>query len=117
MRRKGEAPLSLEKELNDNFSLYNILGVNDNLDKKVLNHMVVKDYLKVLTTKQRQIICLYYFSSYSSTEIAKLIGCTHQCVNKIKKQAIQKMRQAEQWSKFIFKFKNSIAIGGVENEI
>jgi RNA polymerase sigma factor (sigma-70 family) len=59
--------------------------------KKIVNKVIFKDMLEVLSYREREIIDLYYWKGLKEREIADKFGVTHQMINRVKLRAIKKM--------------------------
>jgi RNA polymerase sigma factor (sigma-70 family) len=58
---------------------------------KIVNNVIFKDMLEILSDRERKMIELYYFKGFGEAELAKRFGVSHQMINKVKLRAVRKM--------------------------
>lgn len=64
----------------------------ENVEKKVINKLLIQDYMLVLNSKERKVIYMYYFLGFNKTEIAKKIGCGNTTVQRHIGNAFEKIK-------------------------
>jgi RNA polymerase sporulation-specific sigma factor len=58
---------------------------------KIVNNVIFKDMLEILSDRERKMIELYYFKDLREVDIAKMFKVSHQMINKVKLRAVRKM--------------------------
>lgn len=61
--------------------------------ESLLNHMVVKQLIKGLSEKEKQLIILRYYQEKTQTEVAKLLGISQVQVSRLEKKILLGMRK------------------------
>ncbi len=85
---------SMDEEIykeNEENTLYNQIKVESH-EEKTINKIILKDELKRLNEKERNIILLRYFYNKTQNEIAKNLGISQVQVSRIEKKILLKMR-------------------------
>ena len=62
-------------------------------DKNITEKLALKEALRNLDTKSRQIIVLRYFKDKTQIQVAKMLGISQVQVSRIEKKVLQKMRK------------------------
>ncbi|MBU5591048.1 RNA polymerase sporulation sigma factor SigF [Clostridium sp. MSJ-4] len=70
------------------------LSENYEEDSNMLDSLVLKETLKDLDKKSRQIIMLRYFKDKTQVEVAKMLGISQVQVSRIEKKVLKNMREA-----------------------
>ena len=60
--------------------------------KNILGEVDMEKGYQLLTTRERNIISLYYLEGYKDEEIARLYTLTQQAINYIRKKGINKLK-------------------------
>lgn len=81
-----------EGEGNPIFLLDKIKSVDDE-SEKVVDLLALRDTLRELTQKEREIIYLRYFQEKTQTEIAKKIGISQVQVSRLEKKILEEMKK------------------------
>lgn len=68
----------------------------EQVEKMVVNKLLVESYLSCLNQKQRISLLMYYYLGYSKTEIAHVIGCANSMVHKYIESAFKMIRKMNQ---------------------
>lgn len=77
------------KESEDNYSLYNQLGTEYDLDTKILIH----DSLDTLEEPMRSIIEYRYFNDYTQSETAEILGLSQVKVSRLESKGKKKIKE------------------------
>ncbi len=80
------------------FNINNDAFVSDaysNIEKAVVNKLVIENYMRLLNEKQKDAIFMYFFLGYSKTEIARKLECANSMVHKYIESAFKKIRDYE----------------------
>lgn len=70
-----------------------IMGSFENVEKEVINKLLIQDYMFALNDKERKVIYMYYFLGFNKTEIAQRIGCGNSTVQRHIGNAFNKIRK------------------------
>ena len=62
-------------------------------DKNITEKLALKEALRNLDTKSRQIIVLRYFKDKTQIQVAKMLGISQVQVSRIEKKVLQEMRK------------------------
>ncbi|MEQ8196987.1 MAG: RNA polymerase sporulation sigma factor SigF [Clostridiaceae bacterium] len=62
-------------------------------DKRIVDKIALKDALREIDLKERQIIILRYFKDKTQVEVAKLLGISQVQVSRIEKKVLMEMRR------------------------
>ena len=62
--------------------------------RRIVDRLFIKEPLKSLSERERQIIILRYFKGKTQTEIAKTVGVSQVQVSRIEKKALLNLRNA-----------------------
>ena len=62
-------------------------------DKNITEKIALKEALRNLDTKSRQIIVLRYFKDKTQIQVAKMLGISQVQVSRIEKKVLQEMRK------------------------
>ena len=65
----------------------------DVADKNITEKLALKEALRNLDTKSRQIIVLRYFKDKTQIQVAKMLGISQVQVSRIEKKVLQEMRK------------------------
>jgi DNA-directed RNA polymerase specialized sigma subunit len=68
------------------------MPLNTNQLKQILEKMGLEEGYKILTEREKQIICSYYLEGYKDEEIAVFYGVTRQNIFKIRKNGLTKLK-------------------------
>ena len=66
---------------------------NENPENNIIQRIMLKDALKKLDEKEKNIILLRYFKEKTQTEVANMYGISQVQVSRIEKRILQKMRK------------------------
>ena len=66
---------------------------NENPENNILQKIMIKDALKKLDEKEKNIILLRYFKEKTQSEVAKIYGISQVQVSRLEKKILQKMRE------------------------
>lgn len=69
------------------------LSENGVEDKNIIEKIALKDALRKLDTKSRQIIVLRYFKDKTQIQVAKMLGISQVQVSRIEKKVLQEMKK------------------------
>ncbi|MEH7382856.1 sigma-70 family RNA polymerase sigma factor [Bacillus sp. JJ1533] len=72
-----------------------IKGPFEDVEKKVINSLLIKHYMPCLNNNEKRVLHLYYFLGFNKTEIAKMIGCGNSMVQRHMVNAFKKIRKME----------------------
>jgi RNA polymerase sigma factor (sigma-70 family) len=78
-------------EINQEFTMNSI----ENVEKKVINKLLIQQYMNCLNRNERNVLSLYYYLGYNKTEIATIIGCGNSMVHKHFENAFRKIKELE----------------------
>ena len=67
--------------------------MNTNQLKQILEKMDLEEGYKILTEREKQIICSYCLEGYKDNEIAVFYGVTRQNIFKIRKNGLTKLKK------------------------
>ena len=70
-----------------------IVEKNKNPENNILQKIMIKDALKKLDEKEKNIILLRYFKEKTQSEVAKIYGISQVQVSRLEKKILQKMRE------------------------
>lgn len=70
-----------------------IVEKNENSENNILQKIMIKDALKKLDEKEKNIILLRYFKEKTQSEVAKIYGISQVQVSRLEKKILQKMRE------------------------
>lgn len=70
-----------------------IVEKNENPENNILQKIMIKDALKKLDEKEKNIILLRYFKEKTQSEVAKIYGISQVQVSRLEKRILQKMRE------------------------
>lgn len=65
---------------------------NENQENDIVQKIILKDAIKKLDTKEKELIILRYFKEKTQMEIAKMYGISQVQVSRMEKKILQKMR-------------------------
>ena len=65
---------------------------NDN-QENIVDNIVLKDIIKNLEPRERDIITLRYFEDKTQSQVAKIIGVSQVQVSRIEKKVLSKIRE------------------------
>lgn len=77
----------------ENMTLMNIIE-GENVENEVVDRLYLKESLKTLNDREREIITLRYFMGKTQSNIAKKIGVSQVQISRLEKRALLKMREA-----------------------
>lgn len=66
---------------------------NENPENNIVQRIMLKDALKKLDEKEKEIILLRYFKEKTQTEVANMYGISQVQVSRLEKRILQKMRE------------------------
>ena len=66
---------------------------NENPENNIVQRIMLKDALKKLNEKEKNIILLRYFKEKTQTEVANIYGISQVQVSRLEKRILQKMRE------------------------
>lgn len=66
---------------------------NENQENNIIQKIILKDALKKLDTKEKELIILRYFKEKTQIEIAEIYGISQVQVSRMEKKILQKMRE------------------------
>ena len=70
-----------------------IIEKNENPENNIVQRIMIKDALKKLAEKEKNIILLRYFKEKTQSEVAKIYGISQVQVSRLEKKILQKMRE------------------------
>ena len=70
-----------------------LINKNDNQDKDIIEKIMLKDALKNLEEREREIIILRYFKENTQSEVAKKYGMSQVQISRIERKILEKMRK------------------------
>lgn len=70
-----------------------------NVEKRVINHVLVESYMAEINETQQAILYMHYYLGLNKSEIAKVIGCANSMISKHIAAAFKKIRQHEESKK------------------
>ena len=70
-----------------------IIEKNENPENNIVQRIMIKDALKKLDEKEKNIILLRYFKEKTQSEVAKIYGISQVQVSRLEKKILQKMRE------------------------
>lgn len=70
-----------------------IVEKNENPENNILQKIMIKDALKKLDEKEKNIILLRYFKEKTQSEVAKIYGISQVQVSRLERKILQKMRE------------------------
>ena len=70
-----------------------IVEKNENPENNIIQKIMIKDALKKLDEKEKNIILLRYFKEKTQSEVAKIYGISQVQVSRLEKKILQKMRE------------------------
>ena len=70
-----------------------IIEKNENPENNIVQRIMIKDALKKLDEKEKNIILLRYFKEKTQSEAAKIYGISQVQVSRLEKKILQKMRE------------------------
>lgn len=70
-----------------------IIEKNENPENNIVQRIMIKDALKKLDEKEKNIILLRYFKEKTQSEVAKIYGTSQVQVSRLEKKILQKMRE------------------------
>lgn len=89
---KSEFAVSLESNLNDdNFTLENILGIDER--KNIDDLLDLKKELSLLGEEEKRVIMLRYMDDYTQTETANIMGTSQVWVSRCESKVLKKIKQ------------------------
>lgn len=68
--------------------------VSEDTEEKMVDKVFIKESLKQLSDRERNIIIMRYFRGKTQSEIAALIGVSQVQISRIEKKALQRMRES-----------------------
>ena len=89
-------PESLQSSASDADDGLNLMGLiaSEDEENEIVDRLFIKESLKSLSERERQIIILRYFKGKTQTEIAKTVGVSQVQVSRIEKKALLNLRNA-----------------------
>ncbi len=69
------------------------LEIKDDENEKIINNIVLKQFIDKLEPRDKEIIMLRYFSDKTQTEVAKKIGVSQVQISRIEKKILKKLRE------------------------
>ena len=69
------------------------MPLNTNQLKQILEKMGLEEGYKILTEREKQIICSYYLEGYKDEEIAVFYGVTQQVINRLRRKGSAKLKK------------------------
>ena len=70
-----------------------IIEKNENPENNIVQRIMIKDALKKLDEKEKNIILLRYFKEKTQSEVAKIYGISQVQASRLEKKILQKMRE------------------------
>ena len=70
-----------------------IIEKNENPENNIIQKIMLKDALRKLDEKEKNIILLRYFKEKTQSEVAKIYGISQVQVSRLEKKILQKMRE------------------------
>jgi len=70
-----------------------LINKNDNQEKDIIEKIMLKDALKNLEEREREIIILRYFKENTQSEVAKKYGMSQVQISRIERKILEKMRK------------------------
>ena len=70
-----------------------IIEKNENPENNIVQRIMIKDALKKLDEKEKNIILLRYFKEKTQSEVAKIYGISQVQVSRLEKKILQKIRE------------------------
>lgn len=80
------------KQGDDGKELETTLGCDEDMEKNIVDKIVIKDALSNLAPRERQIIVLRYFKDKTQSQIASQLGISQVQVSRIEKKVLAQMR-------------------------
>ncbi|QZY54330.1 RNA polymerase sigma factor [Crassaminicella profunda] len=100
-RKKSRKELSLNNQVGTGEDLLSFIDLlvdeTANIEERLLKsekHLFLGRALQTLTTKQKQIIILYYGKGLNMRRISKMLGLHYQTIVKTKERALEKMKKS-----------------------
>ncbi len=80
---------------NDGNPVYLIdkLNIQENSDEKIINNIILKQMIKNLPEREKEIIKLRYFQDKTQTEVAKQVGLSQVQISRIEKKLLKSFRE------------------------
>ena len=78
---------------NDKTTLLDKITLNIDEESKVIDKIVLKDILKMLSDKEKEIIVLRYFKGQTQSQVAKILGVSQVQVSRLEKRILGNLRE------------------------
>lgn len=86
-------PDSINKAMSDDDSReFEEKIASDNEEEKIIDRVLIKDSLNILSARERTVITLRYFSQKTQSSISDIIGVSQVQISRIEKAALKKMK-------------------------
>ena len=86
-------PDSINKAMSDNDSReFEEKIATDNEEEKIIDRVLIKESLNMLSARERTVITLRYFSQKTQSSISDIIGVSQVQISRIEKAALKKMK-------------------------
>ena len=84
---------TIQKEDENGLCLMDKIEDENQDQERLLNHMVLKELIRGLGAKEREIILRRYFENQTQTEIAKALNISQVQVSRLEKRILKQMRE------------------------
>lgn len=84
---------TIQKEDENGLCLMDKIEDENQDQERLLNHMVLKELIRGLEAKEREIILRRYFENQTQTEIAKALNISQVQVSRLEKRILKQMRE------------------------
>lgn len=64
------------------------------MEEKIINHLAIRQAMKDLSDREKQIVTMRYFQNKTQTEIAKEMGVSQVQISRLEKKVLRKMRNS-----------------------
>ena len=78
----------------NNIEIQDILEDQEDIEENLINSILVSQFYKLLTKREKQVVYLYYYMNLSQTEIAKNIEISQAHVSRIITDSLKKMKKS-----------------------
>lgn len=85
----------------NNIEMQDILMDEEDIEKNIVESLVIKNLLELLDRREREIIRLYFYKNMKQSEIAKIINLSQPHVARVIKNSLNKMRKELYKDKFL----------------
>ena len=64
------------------------------MEEKIINHLAIRQAMKDLSDREKQIVTMRYFQNKTQTESAKEMGVSQVQISRLEKKVLRKMRNS-----------------------